>query len=89
VDVTAGVEGQRQRRSRIPLPEQARLDKLTGDAKRMADAILWNTVSAGYQPELTNAWFVCLRAFQAEAKLDKVAGNSLFWVVTRSNECFY
>jgi alkylhydroperoxidase family enzyme len=89
LDVTASVEAQKERTSRIPFPEKWRLDRLTGDAKRMADGILWNTYSAGYQPELTNAWFVCLRAFQAEAKLDRVAGNSLFWVVTRSNECFY
>lgn len=89
LDVTASVEDQKARTSRIPYPEKWRLDRLTGDAKRMADSILWNTYSAAYQPELTNAWFVCLRAFQAEAKLDRVAGNSLFWVVTRSNECFY
>ena len=32
---------------------------------------------------------VCLRAYQAEAKPDKQAWYSLFWVVTRGNECFY
>ena len=43
----------------------------------------------GYAPELTRAWFECMQAFQRESSLDRVFSNSLFWVVTRSNECFY
>jgi hypothetical protein len=43
----------------------------------------------GYQPGLTSAWFRTMGAFQREAELDQVFAMSLFWVVTRTNECFY
>ena len=43
----------------------------------------------GYQPELAMAWSACTGAFAQEAKLDRVFEESLFWVVTRSLECFY
>lgn len=89
LDFQTEVAAQKERKGRMPLPSKERLEKLAPDSKRMADSILWNTVSAGYQPELTDAWFVCLRAYQAEAKPDKQAWYSLFWVVTRGNECFY
>ena len=32
---------------------------------------------------------VLFGAFQQEAKFDRVFSNSFFWVVTRSNDCFY
>ena len=54
-----------------------------------AKRILWNTVSSGYQPEMTRAWFACLYAYYEEAKVDRVFTNSVFWVVTRTNDCFY
>ena len=41
------------------------------------------------QPELAAAWSGCMRAFEADAHLDEVFGESLFWVVTRSIHCFY
>jgi hypothetical protein len=43
----------------------------------------------GYQPEMTRAWFAVLYAFYDEAKPDRVFTNSVFWVVTRTNDCFY
>ena len=42
-----------------------------------------------YQPELAAAWGNCTRAFAQEARQDRVFEESLFWVVTRSLECFY
>ena len=30
-----------------------------------------------------------LSAFYEEAKIDRVFTNSVFWVVTRTNDCFY
>ncbi len=43
----------------------------------------------GDQPELAIAWSTCMKAFEADAKLDEVFGESLFWVVSRTGQCFY
>lgn len=51
--------------------------------------IAWATISLGYQPVLTQEWFRCMSTFQEEMSLDEVFSNSMFWVITRSNECFY
>lgn len=83
------VEAQKARPLRMPLPDKGVFAGLPPDVKRQTDSIVWMTVSMGYQPRLTAAWFACLRAYQSEAKFDRLASNSVFWVVTRSNECFY
>jgi hypothetical protein len=51
--------------------------------------IRWSLVCMGYQPELAAGWSACTRAFAEEAKQDRVFEESLFWVVTRSLQCFY
>jgi hypothetical protein len=57
--------------------------------------ILWSRVCYGFQPELTDAWFACAMAFRQElAKaepmvMDPIFQQSIFWVVTRSQQCFY
>jgi alkylhydroperoxidase family enzyme len=89
IDVLAAVETQKQRTVRIPLPDKAQFAELPADAKQQSENIVWMTVSMGYQPRMTAAWFTCLRAYQSEAKFNRLASNSVFWVVTRSNECFY
>ena len=43
----------------------------------------------GHQPGIVGAWFDTMAASSAERKIDPVFGNSYFWVITRSNECFY
>lgn len=83
------LEKQKERTLRIPLPEKSALEKLTPREQDAARRILWNTVSSGYQPELTRAWFAALYAFYEESKVDRVFTNSMFWVVTRTNDCFY
>lgn len=88
-DLQRALDQQRNRALRVPLPDASRLDRLPADAQQQARKILWNTVSAGYQPEMTRAWFECRRLFKEEAKLDRVFANSVFWVVTRDNQCFY
>jgi hypothetical protein len=80
---------QKGRAARIPLPPSNRLAGLPPEAKSQASRIVWSAVSMGYQPRLTAAWFDCMGTFQREAKLDRVFSNTFFWVVTRSNECFY
>jgi alkylhydroperoxidase family enzyme len=80
---------QKNRAPRIPLPDPSRMSGLPPEAKAQASRIVWSAVSMGYQPRLTAAWFDCMGVFQRESKLDRVFSNSFFWVVTRSNECFY
>jgi Iodothyronine deiodinase len=91
----AGVQkllGRQQRRaSRIPLPDwDAASKRLPPELRsRGPSKVIWSNVSLGYQPRLTQAWFNCMRTFREESDLDRVFANSMFWVVTRSNQCFY
>jgi hypothetical protein len=80
---------QKARAPRVPLPGAERFKDLPPDVKRQTDTIVWMTVSSGYQPAMTQAWFGMHNEFRAEAKLDRVFGSTLFWVVTRANDCFY
>lgn len=90
-DVQKMLANQKRRESRIPPPDWDAVSKKLPPAMRKQgpSKVVWSNVSMGYQPELTAAWFNCMRTFQGEAKLDRVFSNSLFWIVTRSNECFY
>lgn len=81
-EVEGNVGKQQARASRVPVPD---LGPDGGSSTR----IVWSRVSMGYQPELTRAWFTTMRTHTAEAKLDGVFENSVFWVVTRTNDCFY
>jgi alkylhydroperoxidase family enzyme len=83
------MDNQKERKFRIPLPDDKAFEKLTPREREGAKRIVWNTVSMGYQPELTRAWFAPLYAFYEEAKVDRVFTNSTFWVATRTNDCFY
>jgi alkylhydroperoxidase family enzyme len=76
------LELQMDRKGRIPFPEHK-------DEKTPPSKIVWSRISLGYQPLLTKTWFDCMSTFQQEANFNRVFSNSVFWVVTRSNECFY
>lgn len=80
---------QTQRSLRVPLPELSRLDFLPEEERRRSEKVIWSRVSLSYQPELTQGWFKLMRTFRRETELDRVFSNSMFWVVTRANECFY
>ena len=88
-DLTRNLDAQKARKLRIPLPDIGKMEGLAPREREQAEKILWNTVSTGYQPHLTRAWFACLGAFYEESKVDRVFTNSMFWVVTRTNDCFY
>lgn len=88
-DFLEGMESQERRTCRVPLPGREQFASLPPDVQAQSERIVWMTVSMGYQPRLTQAWFTCLRAFQVESQLDRVVSNSMFWVITRGNECFY
>jgi hypothetical protein len=51
--------------------------------------IRWSLVCMGYQPQLAAGWSACTRHFGQESKQDRLFEESLFWVVTRSLQCFY
>ncbi len=88
-ELNKAMEKQKDRKLRMPLPDISKVEGLTPREKDSAKKILWNTVSMGYQPDLTRAWFAPLYAFYEEAKVERVFTNSVFWVVTRTNDCFY
>jgi alkylhydroperoxidase family enzyme len=88
-ELEKALSAQQARKPRVPMPDPSRFANLNPDVTRQAQAIVWTRVCAGYQPVMTQTWFIALREFQQEAKLDRVFASSLFWVVTRTNDCFY
>jgi alkylhydroperoxidase family enzyme len=88
-ELGAALDKQKERKLRIPLPDASRFKDLPPKEREGAEKILWNTVSSGYQPTMPRAWFAALYTYYDEAKVDRVFTNSMFWVVTRTNDCFY
>jgi hypothetical protein len=88
-ELEKGLKSQQARSPRIALPDPSRYKNLPPDTKSQTENIVWMQVSAGYQPDMTIAWFAAFRAFQQEGKSNPVYSSSLFWVVTRTNDCFY
>ncbi|MEQ9406224.1 MAG: hypothetical protein RIK87_00805 [Fuerstiella sp.] len=80
---------QQQRKGRVPIPDDGALSCLPAEQIERSGPIIWSRVSLGYQPELTQGWFRLMAAFREESQLNRVFSNTVFWVVTRSNECFY
>lgn len=83
---------QAERQPRVPVPTfeavKAKLPPGTLPPGRTIK-IRWSLTVMGYQPAVANAWLNCLRTFEAESKQDRRFEESLFWVVTRSVDCFY
>jgi alkylhydroperoxidase family enzyme len=77
IDIRDKLAGQQATRCRIPLP----------DADPQASR--WGLVCRTYQPELGDAWAACAHAFADEANPDPVFEQSVFWIVTRTIQCFY
>jgi hypothetical protein len=38
---------------------------------------------------MTDAWFGMLAEYRADSQMNRVFGSTMFWVVTRANDCFY
>jgi alkylhydroperoxidase family enzyme len=85
------MQGQQERLPRIAVPPFDAVRKYMPPTypKDRELKIKWSLVCLGYQPELASAWSLCTRSFAKEAKQDRVFEESLFWVVTRSQQCFY
>jgi alkylhydroperoxidase family enzyme len=91
MELQASLDEQRERPGRIRVPSRGEVLKRIGEHHPGAwqAGILWSRVCYGYQPELTDAWFDSVTAFRQEAALERVFQQCVFWVVTRSLECFY
>lgn len=85
------MDSQKAREPRIPVPsfESVRKYMPPNFPKDKQVRIRWSLVCTGYQPQLATAWSNCTRNFGEEAQQDRVFEESLFWVVTRSLQCFY
>ena len=83
------LEQQKGRESRIPMPDEVRRARLSRPERARKPRVSWGRVSMGYQPVLTTAWFRTMAAFDREAKLDQAFNSTLFWVITRTVDCFY
>jgi hypothetical protein len=79
----------RQGRIRVPSWDEVKAGLPPGYPTNRTLRIRWSLVCLGYQPELAGAWFACLRTFAEESRQDRVFEESLFWVITRSLNCFY
>lgn len=81
-----------RRRARIRIPDWETVQaNLPADMPQRdkPNRVRWGLLAYGYQPRLTAAWLGGLRAFHDESDLDAVFHESMFWVVTRSLQCFY
>ncbi len=87
----ASTEAQKVRTPRIRVPslEEARKHLPANSGAEWTLRINWSRVCLGYQPELALAWTNAPRTFAAEARLDPIFEESLFLVVTSSQQCFY
>jgi hypothetical protein len=83
------LEQQKGRESRIPMPDEVRRARLSRPERARKPRVSWGRVSMGYQPVLTTAWFRTMAAFDKEAKLDQAFNSTIFWVITRTVDCFY
>ncbi|MBY0233044.1 MAG: hypothetical protein K2W96_27495 [Gemmataceae bacterium] len=82
------MEEQKARKPRI-LPPKEFPGGIAADQKARAFRIAWTHTSMGHQPALVQAWFDAMAASGSERKIDPVFANTYFWIITRSNECFY
>ncbi len=86
------MEAQRCRQGRVSVPPWETVRRELDPQLYPPDRplrIKWSLVVLGNQPRLGSAWINCLRTFGREANQDHVFEESLFWVITRSLQCFY
>jgi alkylhydroperoxidase family enzyme len=90
-ELQKGLERQRAREPRIRIPPAEEVvRRLPADSwGRRWPRVVWSLVCYGHQPELTDAWFDCMDVFRQETGMDRLFQQDLFWVVTRSLDCFY
>jgi alkylhydroperoxidase family enzyme len=79
----------RPTRIRVPAWEDVKKGLPSWYPASRPSRIQWSLVCLGYQPELSAAWLYTMRTFGQEAQQDRVFEESLFWIVTRTLQCFY
>jgi alkylhydroperoxidase family enzyme len=88
----AGMQLQRERAGRVSVPKWEDVYPQLPAGLYPPDRpsrVRWSLVVLGHQPQLGSAWMTCLRTFGREAKQDRVFEETLFWVITRTIDCFY
>jgi alkylhydroperoxidase family enzyme len=88
-DLQKKLAGQRAREPRIRVPSWEEFRKENSSAPSRPLRIKWSLVCSGYQPLLGQGWGACTRGYAADARPDREFDELLFWVVTRSLNCFY
>lgn len=83
------METQKNRKARIPLPDKTKMARIPPQVRKQASRVIWSMVSMGYQPELTYKWFQTFYTFREEARFPRTFPSTMFWIITRSNDCFY
>lgn len=86
------LEQQRARQPRVSVPAWSDVHPLLPPALFPPDRptrVKWSLAILGHQPQLAVPWLKGLRTFGREANQDRVFEETLFWVVTRSLQCFY
>lgn len=88
-ELRGALERQKEKTARIAEPDATRIARLPRPNRSRPRKVAWGRLTMPYQPELTSSWFRTMAAFDREAGLDQVFESSVFWVVTRTNDCFY
>lgn len=88
-ELQEALERQKTRTPRVPEPGAARLARFPKPKRGEIEKRAWGRFSRGYQPVLAGAWLDATHTFAREAKIGEVLENSIFWVVTRTSDCFY
>lgn len=86
------LDQQRARNGRVRVPEWSEVHPQLPPELYPPDKptrVKWSLCVLGYQPQLGMLWLKGLRTFGREADQDRVFEESLFWVITRSLDCFY
>lgn len=90
-DLLTRLDQQKERKGRIRVPDWQEVEpRITQESWAVRlPRVLWNRVCYAHQPELTDGFFDCVDAFRQESRMDRLLGQDIFWVVTRSINCFY
>lgn len=90
-DVQKRLGGQKERESRIRIPDWSEVGpRLPAESwGHRLPRVYWNRVAYAHQPVATDLWFDCVDQFRQETGMDRVLQQYVFWVVTRTIDCFY
>jgi alkylhydroperoxidase family enzyme len=90
-ELQARLEAQRNKVTRVRVPSWEEVERGLPPGFTTPNRVIWNLVCLGLQPELAAAWETYLRtsAMETADKMDRVFGQSLFWVTTRAVNCPY